>query len=141
MNGLFHFLSIQRYGCKHPGDPLIMHDFFQGFLSQGRFFWGVNLHSYLFSGYETDIFFQISSFSEGSNQQKFNSRGFMSQTIILSMMYWFLKKAVANAPVPVNILIYTVTLIFTLIRLMYLIILFLYRELKKLIVSENFFQI
>ena len=60
---------------------------------------------------------------------------------------------VANAPVPVtadmNIKVlvnlklqrrrHTVTLIFTSIRLMYLMIHFLCRELKKLIVSEKFF--
>ena len=66
-----------------------------------------------------------------------------------------LKKAVANAPVPVtadmNIKVlvnlklqprrHTDTLIFTLIHLMYLMIHFLCRKLKKIIVSEKFFQI
>ena len=44
-----------------------------------------------FSGWENDNFFQISSLSEESNWQRFNSRGFVSQTIILSRTYWFLK--------------------------------------------------
>ena len=66
-----------------------------------------------------------------------------------------LKKAVANAPVPVtadmNIKVlvnlklqprrHTDTLIFTTIHLMYLMIYFLRRKVKKIIVSEKFFQI
>ena len=66
-----------------------------------------------------------------------------------------MKKAVANASVPVtvdmNIKVlvdlklqlrrHTGTLIFTSIHLMYLMIHFLCRELKKIIVSEKFFQI
>ena len=69
-------------------------DFFQGFLSQGIFFQGVNLHRYFFQGGRIIyiyIFFQISSLSEGSNQQRFSSRVFMSQTIIFSRTHQFLK--------------------------------------------------
>ena len=50
-----------------------------------------------------------------------------------------------NIKVPVNLKLqprrHTDTLIFTLIHLMYLMIQFLYRKLKKIIASEKFFQI
>ena len=67
--------------------------FFQGFLYQEIFFQRVNLHRYLFQGGTLSLLFRyISFFSDRSIQLWFNSRGFMSQTIISSRTYsyWFL---------------------------------------------------
>ena len=42
VHGLFHFLSIETYGSKNTGGPLIM--IFPRSFSQGILFQGVNLH-------------------------------------------------------------------------------------------------
>ena len=64
------------------------------------FFSGVSISRYIFPGgkfaqlffseWDTDHFFQISSFIKESDRQRI-SRGFLSQTVILSRRYWFLK--------------------------------------------------
>ena len=89
VNGLFHFLSVQGYGCKNPGGPLIM--IFPEVSISRHIFPGDKFAAWLtFSGGRLK-FFSVSFFPEGSNHLGLNSRGFMSQTIILSRVFWFLK--------------------------------------------------
>ena len=77
----------------------VSYNFFQGVSISRYILLGGNLHSYIpFSGWENDNFFQISSLSEESNRQRFNSRRFMSQTIILSRTLVF-KNLVVHTPV------------------------------------------
>ena len=68
-------------------------DFFQGVSISRYIFQGVNLQSLPSSGWQAQKNFQVSFFSNGSNcLNKINSRGFTSQTILLSSrLYWFLK--------------------------------------------------
>lgn len=102
---LFHFYSVhttvlqQRvWRCKIPGGPLKM-IFSRGFYYKVYFSSRGNLHNYKLAarylGCGTEIFFPVYIIffprPKGSNQLSFISRGFMSQTIILSRLYWFLK--------------------------------------------------
>ena len=66
--GLFQFLFIQGYGCKNPGDPLIV--IFPGVSISNYVFPGGKFAQLAFSGRETDHFFQISSFSKESDRQR-----------------------------------------------------------------------
>ena len=60
-NGLFHFLFIQGYGCKNPGDCLIM--FFPGVSFSRYIFPGGKFAQLPFSGWENDnVFSDIISF-------------------------------------------------------------------------------
>ena len=87
-NGLFHFLSVQELGSINPGSPLIM--IFSRVFSRHIFSGGKFAQS-PYSGWEFEKLFWVPFFCERSNRVRFNSLGFMSQTIILSMAYWFLK--------------------------------------------------
>ena len=100
------------------------------------FFPGVSVSKYIFPGgefahlargtffgWETDKFFQISSFSEESNRQRFNSRGFMSQAIILSRTYSQVAQWVRTLP--------KIWFIFISIKYVWPCILFLARKLNQ----------
>ena len=89
LNGLFHFLSAQVYICRNPGNPLIM--VFPE-VSISRYIFPVGKFAQLpFLGRETEICFQVSFFCKGLNCLRLNSTEFLSQTIIYSRAYWFLK--------------------------------------------------
>ena len=70
-------------------------DFFQGFLSQGIFFQGVNLQSLPFSRWQTQNIFQVQTFfsEEGIKLSKLrlNSRGFMRKQLFFPGFIGFKK--------------------------------------------------
>ena len=89
---LFHFLSVQEYGCKNPGGPLIM--IFPGVSISRYTFPGGKVAQLPFPGWDTENFFSYHFFTSTRDQincLRFNYRGFMSQTIILPRAYCFLK--------------------------------------------------
>ena len=85
---LFHFLSVQGYGCKDPVGPFSW--FFQGFLFQSIFFQGLNLHSYLFRGGRLKIFSGI-IFFRGIKSTKIQFQGIYKSNNHSFQTYWFLK--------------------------------------------------
>ena len=94
---LFHFLSIQGYGCKNPGGPFIM-IFFQEFPSHGIFFQGINLHSHLFQGGRLKFFIRC-HFFRGIESSKIQFQGiYMSNSHSFQDVLVF-KNLVVHTPV------------------------------------------
>ena len=94
-NELFHFLSVQGYGCKNPRGLLIM--IFSRGLSQSLYIFPAGKFAPLpFSEWETEIFFTGIIFSEGSNRLRFNSRGFNNHSFQGILIF---KNLVIHTPV------------------------------------------
>ena len=92
------FLSVQGYGGTNPRGPLIM-IFSRVFFISRYIFPGGKFAQLPFFRVGDWIFFQVSSFSKGSNCVRFNSRVFISQTIIVFQAALVFKNLVVRTPV------------------------------------------
>ena len=82
-------VKIQRVPC----------DFFQGLLSQGIFFQGVNLQSLPFSGWQTQKLFQVSFFFQGIELSKIKFQGIYESNNHSFQGVLVLKNLVVHTPV------------------------------------------